>query len=470
MQIEHKKNTAYYLSFPMVDSSTPASFKTGVSPVDTAYSKDGAGAWTTLAITDTATQIASTGVYEIDLTAAEMNHDQVMIKFAVSGAADTAFLFDMRTELAEDLGDGSGVVSANVTSWLGTAVTAESGGYPSVNVHRWRGETVPVTTITGTPLVDLTHVNGAATTATLDTIKAETVLIVADTGELQTDWADAGRLDAILDSRMAEASINTTAGVVDNVNSLDTAVNANITALSIDQIWDENVVAAHNTADTAGKIMSDMITDTGTTIPALIATAQADLDIITGASGVNLLTATQASIDAIETDTTTDIPALIATAQADLDIITGASGVNLLTATQASIDAIETDTTTDIPATIATAQADLDTITGADGVFLAVTQTAGWPANLAASAGQVIKATVDTVTNTHTPTTTEFQADDITEATADHFNGRIVIFTSGALAGQATDITDYVAVGGIGQFTVTAMTEAPANNDTFVIV
>ena len=118
-----------------------------------------------------------------------------------------------------------------------------------------------------------------------------------------------------------------------------------------------------------------------------------------------------------------------------------------------------------------TAQTDLDTITGADGVFLAVaSQPAGWPANLAASAGTVVKATVDTVTNTHTPTTTEFQADDITEATADHFNGRIVIFTSGALINQATDITDYEAVGGIGQITCTALTEAPANNDTFVIV
>jgi hypothetical protein len=38
------------------------------------------------------------------------------------------------------------------------------------------------------------------------------------------------------------------------------------------------------------------------------------------------------------------------------------------------------------------------------------------------------------------------------------------------LKDQATDITDYVAVGGIGQFTVTAMTEPPSNNDTFVVV
>jgi len=49
-------------------------------------------------------------------------------------------------------------------------------------------------------------------------------------------------------------------------------------------------------------------------------------------------------LDIIAADTTTDLPALIATAQADLDTITGADGVNLLTATQASIDAIEADT------------------------------------------------------------------------------------------------------------------------------
>ena len=217
-------------------------------------------------------------------------------------------------------------------------------------------------------------------------------------------------------------------------------------------------------------------------VPGLIATAQADLDIITGASGVVLLTATQASIDAIEADTNElqgdDVPGLIATAQSDLDIITGASGVNLLTATQASIDAIEADTNElqadDYPTTLATlataaALVTVDSVVDAIKVITdALVATAA--ARLALSAGQIITGTVDTVTNTHTPTTTEFQADDITEATADHYNGRIVIFTSGVLAGQATAITDYAAVGGIGQFTVTAMTEAPANNDTFIIV
>lgn len=88
------------------------------------------------------------------------------------------------------------------------------------------------------------------------------------------------------------------------------------------------------------------------------------------------------------------------------------------------------------------------------------------------AAKQIIPGTVDTAGLT--PTTTQFEADDITEATANHFaqtdNARSVIFTSGALLGQAASITAYSLVSGRGRFTVAAMTEAPANNDTFIII
>lgn len=67
-------------------------------------------------------------------------------------------------------------------------------------------------------------------------------------------------------------------------------------------------------------------------------------------------------------------------------------------------------------------------------------------------------------------TTTVFYCDDITEATADHFNGRLAIFTSGALLRQATDITGYELSAGEGKFTVTALTEAPADNVSLIIV
>lgn len=97
MIISHKKNTAFELVIPMVDAGTPAVFKTGLSPTDTAYYKDGEGAWTSLSITDTFSEIASTGLYEISLLAAEMNHDWVIIKVTASGAANTFVTFKMFT-------------------------------------------------------------------------------------------------------------------------------------------------------------------------------------------------------------------------------------------------------------------------------------------------------------------------------------------------------------------------------------
>lgn len=87
---------------------------------------------------------------------------------------------------------------------------------------------------------------------------------------------------------------------------------------------------------------------------------------------------------------------------------------------------------------------------------------------LATSAGTMVTGTVSH--DNTAASTTVFYADDITEATADHYNGRIVIFISGDLQYQATDITDYELSAGEGKFTVTALTEAPADNVTFIIV
>jgi D-alanyl-D-alanine carboxypeptidase len=57
---------------------------------------------------------------------------------------------------------------------------------------------------------------------------------------------------------------------------------------------------------------------------------------------------------------------------------------------------------------------------------------------------------------------------DLTEATNDHYNGRVIIWTSGDLTDQATDITDYD--GATKMLTYTAITEAPGAGDTFTIV
>lgn len=75
---------------------------------------------------------------------------------------------------------------------------------------------------------------------------------------------------------------------------------------------------------------------------------------------------------------------------------------------------------------------------------------------------QMISASAVTGTLSTTQMTT-----DLTETTDDHYNGRTIVWTTGNLAGQATDITDYT--GSTKLLTFTAVTEAPANGDDFII-
>lgn len=92
MEALRRKNLAAHFEVPMLDSATPINYKSGVSVSDDAYYKDGAGAWTALAITDTFAEIGTTGLYEISLTAAEMNHDQIIIKMTGTGAANNSIV------------------------------------------------------------------------------------------------------------------------------------------------------------------------------------------------------------------------------------------------------------------------------------------------------------------------------------------------------------------------------------------
>lgn len=106
MEVSRVKNVASYFVFPMVDKTTPESYKSGETVTDTAYYKDGAGSWTSLAITDTVSEIGSTGLYSIDLTAGEMNHDQIVIKLTATNSADTTIeISTIANPSADDIAD-----------------------------------------------------------------------------------------------------------------------------------------------------------------------------------------------------------------------------------------------------------------------------------------------------------------------------------------------------------------------------
>jgi hypothetical protein len=114
------KNVAFRVTFPILDADGDP--VTGATGLDSEVSKDGA------AFADAgseATEIGTSGIYFLDLTAGEMNADTVVVqvKTTSSGAKTTVLIFypleagdtnafadDL---LARDLGSGSGAGTLN---------------------------------------------------------------------------------------------------------------------------------------------------------------------------------------------------------------------------------------------------------------------------------------------------------------------------------------------------------------------
>jgi hypothetical protein len=90
---------------------------------------------------------------------------------------------------------------------------------------------------------------GTTLPATLATIDGIVDNILLDTGELQTDWANGGRLDLLLDSAISK--IDVVDGVVDDI-LVDTAVigaaGAGLTAVPWNSSWDAEVQSECNDA------------------------------------------------------------------------------------------------------------------------------------------------------------------------------------------------------------------------------
>lgn len=126
-----------------------------------------------------------------------------------------------------------------------------------------------------------------------------------------------------------------------------------------------------------------------------------------------------------------------------------------------SIGSLATQAKADVNAEVDTALGDYDGPTNTE--MEARTVNTATVAKLEAAALGTITGSAITGTLSTTEMTT-----DLSETTDDHYNGRVVVFTSGDLTGQATVISDYT--GSTKLVTMVALTEAPSNSDTFVIV
>lgn len=178
-----------------------------------------------------------------------------------------------------EINTASGVVDANATQVLGTALNdgiAFGGIFEDTiaeNISMFFGSTAnfgsdsaAATTISdvkvsAAAILDDTGTSGVVVAAGTEIEVADADLraalgmaaadldtqldaIVADTGELQTDWVNGGRLDNILDARSSQSSVDTIDGIVDAI-LLDTAeigtAGAGLSAIPWRAAWDAEV-------------------------------------------------------------------------------------------------------------------------------------------------------------------------------------------------------------------------------------
>jgi len=292
MEIVHKKNTSYTLAFPMVDATTPSAFKSGETVTDEAYYKDGAGAWTTLAITDTAAEVATLGIYEITLTAAELNHDQVFIKMTAGSSAATAFLFRLNTKDIDSLNDvaPTDIVSAGaITTSAGAVSTVTTlTNLPSITTGWLTATGIAASALNGKGDWNVGK-TGYALTQTFPTNFASLGITASGRvdvgnwlGTAVTTSATSAKpeVDAasLADSATAAAKLAASAGTI--VTGAATATTLTVTTMSTDLtethdnqyngriiIWTNGVLTGQATDITAYTGATKVLTFTGVTTP-----------------------------------------------------------------------------------------------------------------------------------------------------------------------------------------------------------
>jgi hypothetical protein len=382
------------------------------------------------------------GYYVFDITAAEANGDLLSIHptsatanvqvIGVPGAIWTRPANFNVLGIASD-GDISGNVDGNVVG----SVASVTGAVGSV--------TGAVGSVTATVAANVTQLGGVTQSLTdlkdfadlgydPATNKVQGVVLV-DTTTTNSDMR--GTDSAALASNWTA----TRAGYVDNLNGHTAQTGDSFARLGAP-------VGASLSADiaTVDSNVDAVLVDTNELQSDWVNGGRLDLilDELTAQGDTNetKIDTIDANVDAVLVDTnelqTDDVPGLIAA----LDVV---------------VDRVELDTQdiqTRLPAALVSGRMDSNAS--------AIAGDATAATNLSSSVLGIVSGACE-----GTPTNTVIQTD-LAESTDDHYIGRVVVFTSGAVAGQATDITDYT--GSTGTLTVTALTTAPSATDNFVIV
>jgi hypothetical protein len=447
------------------------------------------------AMTVTITEMEN-GWYSVPLSTSHTNTNGVMsITLTHASAKQINLQFRVGAKLTDDLNDvaATDIVSAGaITTLSGAVVNVDTVDTCTTN-----------TDMRGTDSAALAADYTSARAGYLDNLNiSENVAGTSEVGHLVlfSGTADSGSTTTLVDAALTEADADYWKG---NVVLITSGTSANQVRLIT------GFTPATDTVTFAPALTQAITTNTYKILPSKLISGVDWANIINPSTAVDLSATDIQLCDTVTTNTDmrgTDSALLAASINLTggaVDTVTTA--VNLTTnndktgytLSAAGVDAIIDETLTshvtadslgvavkdiladtnelqadDYPTSIAAIQADTDDIQTRlpaaliggrmDSDIEAINNNTTSATQLALSAEQIENGACE-----GTPSTTVIQTD-LAETQDDIYIGRVVIFTSGNARGEATDITDYA--GATGTLTVTALANAPAASDTFILI
>lgn len=210
---------------------------------------------------------ASGGLYTRGSGAGQINQaangqiDSNAVK--VAGTAQTGRDLGASVLISSGTGTGqldvtSGVIKANLVQILGTILT-ETAGYLAAGFKKFFNVATPVFTMESVNQSANNDTKITSLQGSLSTVDGKVDDILADTGELQTDFVNGGRLDLLVDGIKAKtdlipaspAAVGSKMDIVDAPSATGKAALANAAA---DQVWDE-VASGHVAAGSTGALI-----------------------------------------------------------------------------------------------------------------------------------------------------------------------------------------------------------------------
>lgn len=211
---------------------------------------------------------ASGGLYTRGSGAGQINQaangqiDSNVVK--VAGTAQTGRDLGASVLISSGTGTGqldvtSGVIKANLVQILGTILT-ETAGYLAAGFKKFFNVATPVFTMESVNQSANNDTKITSLQGSLSTVDGKVDEILADTGELQTDFVNGGRLDLLVDGIKAKtdlipaspAAVGSKMDIVDAPSATGKAALANAAA---DQVWDE-VASGHVAPGSTGALLA----------------------------------------------------------------------------------------------------------------------------------------------------------------------------------------------------------------------